>query len=91
MGGQQGGQKPVIGAKVAATNIQEGPRAVSGGPGASKCCACGSSHALTACIPFRDMGATEKRKLCQVAGICYKCLIWGLGMQHGSVRRKEGV
>ena len=74
MGSQQGGQKAVVGAKVAATNIQEGPRAVLGNPSALKCCACGSSHALTGCASFRDMGAIEKRKLCQVAGICYKCL-----------------
>ena len=74
MGGQQGGQKAIVGAKVAATNIQEGPRAALGNPIASKCCACGSSHALAGCASFRDMGAMEKRKLCQTAGICYKCL-----------------
>ena len=74
MGGAQSGQKQIVGAKVAATSIQEGGRTGMAAAKASGCRACGAGHALQACEAFRDMGAAEKRKLCQVGEICYKCL-----------------
>ena len=75
MQGSQTGQKVGQTAKVAATNVgKERPHPAPTKGGGKECSVCGAAHAVAACPAFKSMSAADKRRQCQAAGLCFRCL-----------------